>query len=112
MALRIAELEKQMTSFQEVVARGIKERQGLQIVLCIPNVGKSSLLNYLTQNETSIVTDIPGTTRDLLHAEFAHNGHLFHITDTAGLRESDDLVEQLGVEKHKKPLPKQIVSGC
>ncbi len=99
---RVHKLCQEIQNFALAIARGIRERNGLQVVLCgPPNAGKSSLLNYLTQNETAIVTDIPGTTRDLLHAEFTHNGHVFHITDTAGLRDSDDIVEQMGVAKAK-----------
>ena len=102
---KIHALSERMQAFITKVARGVRERNGLQVVLCgPPNAGKSSLLNYLTQHETAIVTDIPGTTRDLLHADFIHKGHAFHLTDTAGLRESEDPVEKLGIERAKEAI--------
>ncbi|UVD81599.1 tRNA uridine-5-carboxymethylaminomethyl(34) synthesis GTPase MnmE [Mycoplasma iguanae] len=64
-----------------------------------PNVGKSSLLNALLNEEKAIVTNISGTTRDVLEAAWQYNGILFKIQDTAGIRHSKDLVEQIGMEK-------------
>lgn len=64
-----------------------------------PNVGKSSLLNALLEEEKAIVTAIAGTTRDIVEGTINLNGLLLHIIDTAGIRETDDLVEQIGVEK-------------
>ena len=65
----------------------------------MPNVGKSSLLNALAGRDTAIVTDIPGTTRDVLREQLSIDGLPLHIIDTAGLRESDDPVEQEGVRR-------------
>src|SRR5207237_6509147 len=64
-----------------------------------PNVGKSSLLNALSGKETAIVTDIPGTTRDVLREYILIDGMPVHIIDTAGLRESPDVVEQEGIKR-------------
>ena len=64
-----------------------------------PNVGKSSLLNALIEEKKAIVTDIPGTTRDIVEGTIIIDGTILNIIDTAGIRESKDLVEQIGVEK-------------
>jgi tRNA modification GTPase len=75
-------------------------REGMRIVIVgKPNVGKSSLLNALSGRETAIVTDIPGTTRDLLNEHILIDGIPLHIVDTAGLRETQDKVEQEGVRR-------------
>lgn len=75
-------------------------RDGLSIVIAgLPNVGKSSLLNRLTGQETAIVTDIAGTTRDVLKEEINIDGMPIHIIDTAGLRHSEDPIEQEGVRR-------------
>lgn len=64
-----------------------------------PNVGKSSLLNCLLEEQKAIVTDIEGTTRDIVEGQIKLNGVLLNIIDTAGIRETDNIVEQIGVEK-------------
>lgn len=64
-----------------------------------PNVGKSSLLNSLLEEKKAIVTDIEGTTRDIVEGQIKLNGVLLNIIDTAGIRETDNIVEQIGVEK-------------
>ena len=69
-----------------------------------PNVGKSSILNKLIEEEKAIVTNIPGTTRDIIEASLNLNGLTLNLIDTAGIRETSDIVEQLGVEKSKKAL--------
>ncbi|ACQ68587.1 tRNA uridine-5-carboxymethylaminomethyl(34) synthesis GTPase MnmE [Candidatus Williamhamiltonella defendens] len=75
-------------------------REGMKIVIAgRPNVGKSSLLNALTGRETAIVTQIPGTTRDVLREQIQINGMPLHIIDTAGLRETEDPVEKIGIER-------------
>lgn len=75
-------------------------QEGIRIVLMgAPNVGKSSLLNQLAQEEAAIVTEIPGTTRDTIQRTISIAGIPVHVIDTAGLRETDDVVEQKGIER-------------
>lgn len=75
-------------------------RSGLQVVLAgQPNVGKSSLLNRLAGEELAIVTDVPGTTRDLVREHIVVHGVPLHVIDTAGLREAQDAVERIGIER-------------
>ena len=82
-------------------SRVIKE--GIKVgIIGRPNVGKSSLLNSLIEEEKAIVTDIPGTTRDIVEGSIILDGIILNITDTAGIRESKDVVEMLGVEKSMK----------
>ncbi len=80
-------------------------REGLHVALCgRPNAGKSTLFNALLGEERAIVTDIPGTTRDVLEGSFSLDGVRVILQDTAGLRESSDAVEQIGVERAKAAL--------
>ena len=81
------------------------EDEGLRVVLCgRPNAGKSSLMNALLEEERAIVTDVPGTTRDTLTESVQIEGIRVSLTDTAGLRETGDAVERIGVERAKKAL--------
>ena len=80
--------------------QGALLRDGIHVVIAgKPNAGKSSLLNILSGEETAIVTDIPGTTRDVIREKVLIDGLTLNITDTAGLRNTDDLVEQEGVKR-------------
>ena len=84
----------------ETAQKGNKLRRLPTIVLRgRPNVGKSTLFNKLTQRDTAIVTNIPGTTRDTIKDDFVLSGQQFHIFDTAGIRESSDPIEKIGIKK-------------
>ena len=80
-------------------------KNGINVVIIgSPNVGKSSLLNALLNSERAIVTDIAGTTRDTLTESYVYDGIKVNIVDTAGIRESVDIVEQIGIKRAKNAL--------
>lgn len=78
-------------------------REGLRVSLIgVPNVGKSSIFNLLLETERAIVTPIPGTTRDYLEEVIALGGYLIRIFDTAGIRETSDTIEQMGINRSRE----------
>lgn len=84
----------------QTARQGVVMREGMKVVIAgRPNAGKSSLLNALAEREIAIVTDIAGTTRDVLKEHIHIDGIPLHIFDTAGLRESDDAVEKIGIQR-------------
>ncbi len=90
----------QLESVTDQAKQGAMMREGMRVVIAgRPNAGKSSLLNALAGREAAIVTDIAGTTRDVLREHIHIDGMPLHIIDTAGLRESPDKVEQIGIER-------------
>lgn len=99
------ELVAQINHLLDQATQGYLLREGLHLVIIgQPNVGKSSLLNKLAQRDTAIVTDIPGTTRDLIRESIHLDGLPLHITDTAGLRDTHDPVEQEGIRRARQAL--------
>jgi len=97
---KLAEIEQALNQVFKSARQGSLLREGMTLVIAgRPNAGKSSLLNQLAGKESAIVTDIPGTTRDVLREHIQLDGLPLHIIDTAGLRDTDDPVEQEGVRR-------------
>ncbi len=105
-----AELDAILFTCENILAtakQGVILQEGIQVVLAgEPNAGKSSLLNALAQKDAAIVTDIPGTTRDVLREKINLDGVPLHIVDTAGLRESNDIIEQEGIKRAQQEIEK------
>jgi len=102
---RLASLQSRMENLLEQVRQGSLVREGIRVVLAgAPNTGKSTLLNALSGSDTAIVTDIPGTTRDILRHELLVEGMPVHVADTAGLRRSDDPVELEGIRRARSAM--------
>jgi tRNA modification GTPase len=96
----LAAIITQLDEVRQQAKQGSIMREGMRVVIAgRPNAGKSSLLNALAGREAAIVTDIAGTTRDVLREHIHIDGMPLHIIDTAGLRESPDKVEQIGIER-------------
>lgn len=101
------EIERLRRSF----ALGNAIKEGVAVALVgAPNVGKSTLLNRLLQEERAMVSEIAGTTRDVIEERFTIDGILFRLLDTAGMRTTDDRLEQMGIERTMKSIEKaQII---
>ncbi len=107
---RMSRLQIKLTEVFDRAQQGKLLQSGLHVVLAgQPNVGKSSLLNRLAGDELAIVTAVPGTTRDALRSTIQIEGIPLHIIDTAGLRETDDEVESIGIERSWREIERSDV---
>jgi tRNA modification GTPase len=102
-AIRLEQVIQKVQAVKKSADQGRLLKEGMTVVIAgKPNAGKSSLLNQLAGQDSAIVTDVPGTTRDILREHIQIDGLPLHVIDTAGLRDSDDVVEQEGVKRAKK----------
>lgn len=104
-------IEEKIQSLLRTRKAGSNLREGVKIVLAgHPNAGKSSLLNQLLGFDRSIVSDIPGTTRDTIESDTTLRNIAVKLTDTAGLRDSNDPIEQLGVQRSKQSIENAAIT--
>ncbi len=101
----VARLRAEIEAHLSAAGAGEIIRDGFKVVIAgAPNAGKSTLMNALAQREVAIVTDIAGTTRDVLHVDLDINGFLVRLYDTAGLRDTDEVVEREGIRRAEKTI--------
>lgn len=106
----LEDLKEELEALSQSYALGNVIKKGVPVALIgPPNAGKSTLLNALLEEEKAIVSAIPGTTRDYIEGEVVLNGISFRFIDTAGLRESTDEIEKIGIERSKKKLAEAAV---
>ncbi|OIQ93081.1 tRNA modification GTPase MnmE [mine drainage metagenome] len=109
-ARKLSLLLREVTRIEELAKLGSILREGAQVVLVgAPNAGKSSLLNRLAGEEVALVSEIPGTTRDAIRQTLQVGGVPLHLIDTAGLRETDDVVEKMGIARTQLALSRADV---
>lgn len=102
---RLIKLNDEIETLISTFNKASKVKNGVRVALCgKPNAGKSSILNALLMCDKAIVTDVLGTTRDIVEGNIEINGVKFTLFDTAGIRESDDKVEKIGIEKSIKAI--------
>jgi tRNA modification GTPase len=104
---KLRDLLTRLERIQRSAQQGCLLREGMTLVIAgRPNVGKSSLLNCLAERETAIVTEMAGTTRDTLREYIQIDGLPLHVIDTAGLRESEDMIEKEGMRRAREAMAK------
>lgn len=102
---RLQSIRAELTAVRRAATSGRLLHEGARVVLCgRPNVGKSTLLNRLAGSDVAIVSNVPGTTRDTLKEQIQIDGVALELNDTAGLRDTEDVVERLGVERTRAAL--------
>jgi tRNA modification GTPase len=101
----LTQIKIELNQIEALAKQGSILREGAQVALVgAPNVGKSSLLNRLAGEEVALVSEVAGTTRDAIRQSLQINGVPLHIVDTAGLRETDDVVERMGIARTQQTI--------
>ena len=104
---KVLEIKKDLEKLLKEAENGKLIKNGIDVaIIGKPNVGKSSLLNTLLEEDKAIVTNVAGTTRDIVEGKFVLGGIVLNLIDTAGIRETEDIVEQIGVNRSKEILEK------